>query len=75
MFLLEKIRKMDEQIDRAFVYAQRIRHNSQQVGNNVHRYQQSMAETNVFLKDIENNVHRYQQSLPLFSNIKDFIKY
>jgi len=30
---------MDEQIDQAFVYAQRIRHNARQVKMDVHQYQ------------------------------------
>jgi hypothetical protein len=54
MFLLENMRNIDEQIYWASVYAQRIRHNVQQVGRDVQLYQQSMAETDVFLRDIEN---------------------
>jgi hypothetical protein len=54
MFLLENMRNIDEQIYWASVYAQRIRHNVQQVGRDVQLYQQSMAETDAFLRDIEN---------------------
>ena len=44
MFLLEKMRNMDEQIDWASIYARRICHNARQVGKDVHWYQQSMAD-------------------------------
>jgi hypothetical protein len=54
MFLLENMRNIDEQIYWASVYAQRIRHNVQQVGRDVQLYQQNMAETDAFLRDIEN---------------------
>ena len=54
MFLLENMRNIDEQIYWASVYAQRIRHNVQQVGRDVQLYQQSMAVTDAFLRDIEN---------------------
>ena len=54
MFLLENMRNIDEQIYWACVYAQRIRHNVQQVGRDVQLYQQNMAETDAFLRDIEN---------------------
>jgi len=45
---------MDEQIIRASVYARRISLNTQQVGRDLHRYQQSIAETDFFLRDIRN---------------------
>jgi len=54
MFLLEKIRNMDEKMDQVFVYAQRICHDAQQVIRDVHLYQQSMTEIDAFLRDIEN---------------------
>jgi hypothetical protein len=54
MLLLKKMRNRDEQIDQGSIYARRIHHNTWQVGRNIHRYQQSMAETDVFLRDIEN---------------------
>jgi len=43
-----------EQIDQGSIYARRIHHNAWQVGRDIHRYQQSMAETDAFLRDIEN---------------------
>ena len=59
MFLLEKMRNMDEQIDRASIYTWRIHHNAQKIGRDVHRFQQSMAETDSFLRDIENKVFAF----------------
>jgi len=54
MFLLEKIRNMDEKMDQVFVYARRICHDAQQVIRDVHRYQQSITEIGAFLRDIKN---------------------
>jgi hypothetical protein len=54
MLLLEKISNMDEHIERASVYARRICLNTRQVGRDLHRYQQSIAEIGAFLIDIGN---------------------
>jgi hypothetical protein len=54
MLLLEKMSNMDEHIDWAFIHAQRIHLNAQQVGIDLHRYQQSIAETGAFLRNMGN---------------------
>ena len=45
---------MDEQIEQASVYARRICLNTWQMGRDLHRYQQNIAETDAFLRDIGN---------------------
>ena len=51
MLLLEKMRNMDKQIDRASVYTQRIYYNAQHVGKDVHRYQHNMNEIDAFFQE------------------------
>ena len=53
MILSENISNTNEQIERASIYARRVRFNARQVGRDFHRYQQSIAETD-FLRDIGN---------------------
>ena len=55
MILLKKISNTDEQIEWAFVYAKRVHLNARQVGRELHRYQQSMAKTDAFLRNIGNS--------------------
>jgi hypothetical protein len=45
---------MDKQIDWASIHVRRIHHNARQVGKDVHWYQQNMAGTDAFFKNIEN---------------------
>jgi chromosome segregation ATPase len=54
MLLIEKMTKTDEQIDEAAAHAQIIRINARNVGGDIIRYHQSLAETDAFLGKIEN---------------------
>ena len=52
--LLEKMSKMDEQMDEAAAHARVIRTNTRNVGSDIIRYRRSLAETDAFLETIEN---------------------
>ena len=54
MLLLEKMAKVDEQMDEVAIYARIIRANARRVGRDIFRYRQSLAETDAFLEKIEN---------------------
>ena len=54
MLLIEKMSKMDEQMDEAAVHARVIRINTRNVGRDIIRYRRSLAETDAFLEKIEN---------------------
>ena len=54
MLLIEKITKMDEQMDEVVVHARIIRINERNVGRDIIRYRRSLAETEAFLGKIEN---------------------
>ena len=54
MLLIEKMSKMDKQMDEAAAHARIIRINARNVGRNIIRYHQSLAETDDFLEKIEN---------------------
>jgi hypothetical protein len=54
MLLIEKMAKVDEQMDKAAIHARIIRANAQRVGRDIFRYRQSLAETDAFLEKIEN---------------------
>jgi hypothetical protein len=54
MLLIEKMAKVDEQMDGAAIHARIIRANARRVGRDIFRYRQSLAETDAFLEKIEN---------------------
>jgi len=54
MLLMEKMAKVDEQMDEAAIHARIIRANARRVGRDIFRYRQSLAETDAFLEKIEN---------------------
>ena len=54
MLLIEKMAKVDEQMDEAAIHARIIRANARRVGRDIFRYRQSLAETDAFLEKIEN---------------------
>ena len=54
MLLMEKMAKVDEQMDEAAIHARIIRANARRVGRDIFRYRQSLAETDAFLENIEN---------------------
>ena len=54
MLLIEKMTKMDEQMDKAAGHARVIRINARNVGRDIIRYHRSLAETDIFLEKIEN---------------------
>jgi predicted transcriptional regulator len=54
MLLIEKMAKVDEQMDEAAIHARFIRANARRVGRDIFRYRQSLAETDAFLEKIEN---------------------
>jgi hypothetical protein len=54
MLLIEKMTKINEQMDKAAAHAQIIRINAWKVGGDIIRYCQSLAETDAFLGKIEN---------------------
>jgi hypothetical protein len=68
MLLIEKMTKTDEQIDEAAAHAQIIRINAQNVGGDIIRYHQSLAETDAFLGKIENRGFAF---LPL---VREFVE-
>lgn len=53
MLLLEKINRLNEQVDQDIVYARRISHNARKVERDIHQYQYGLIETNAFIRDIE----------------------
>jgi len=54
MLLMEKMAKVNEQINEAAIHAWIIRANARRVGRDIFRYRQSLAETDAFLEKIEN---------------------
>eukprot|EP00258_Populus_trichocarpa_P033489 XP_024449508.1 uncharacterized protein LOC112326280 [Populus trichocarpa] len=54
MLLMEKMAKVDEQMDEAAIHARIIRTNARRVGRDIFCYRQSLAETDAFLEKIEN---------------------
>jgi len=54
MLLIEKMTKIDEQMDEAAAYARIIRINARKVGGDIIRYRRSLVETDAFLGKIEN---------------------
>ena len=54
MLLIEKMTKIDEQMEEAAAYARIIRINARNVGGDIIRYRRSLAETDAFLGKIEN---------------------
>jgi len=54
MLLIEKMAKVDEQMDEVAIHARIIRANARRVGRDIFRYRQSLAETDAFLEKIEN---------------------
>jgi chromosome segregation ATPase len=54
MLLIEKMAKVDEQMDEAAIHARIIRANARRVRRDIFRYRQSLAETDAFLEKIEN---------------------
>ena len=54
MLLMEKMAKVDEQMDEAAIHARIIRANARRVGRDIFRYRQNLAETDAFLEKIEN---------------------
>ena len=54
MLLMEKMAKVDEQMDEAAIHARIIRTNAWRVGRDIFRYRQSLAKTDAFLKKNEN---------------------
>ena len=54
MLLIEKMAKVDEQMDEAAIHARIIRANARRVGRDIFRYRRSLAETDAFLEKIEN---------------------
>jgi len=54
MLLIEKMAKVDEQMDEAAIHARIIRANARRVGRDIFCYRQSLAETDAFLEKIEN---------------------
>jgi hypothetical protein len=54
MLLMEKMAKVDEQMDEAAIHVRIIRANARRVGRDIFRYRQSLAETDAFLEKIEN---------------------
>jgi hypothetical protein len=54
MLLIEKMAKVDEQMDEAAIHARIIRANARRVGRDIFRYRQSLAETDALLEKIEN---------------------
>jgi hypothetical protein len=54
LLLIEKLSKMDKQMDEAAAHARVIRTNARKVGRDIIRYRQSLAETDAFLESIEN---------------------
>jgi len=55
MLLIEKMTKIDEQMEEAAAYARIIRINARNVGGDIIRYRRSLAETDAFLGKIENH--------------------
>jgi hypothetical protein len=68
MLLIEKMTKIDEQMDEAAAHAQIIRINARKVGGDIIRYRRSLAETDAFLGKIENRDFAF---LPL---AKEFVE-
>jgi len=54
MLLIEKMAKVDGQMDEAAIHARIIRANARRVGRDIFRYRQSLAEIDAFLEKIEN---------------------
>ncbi|KAL9376375.1 hypothetical protein Peur_030496 [Populus x canadensis] len=54
MLLIEKMAKVDEQMDEAAIHARIIRANARRVGRDIFRYRRSLAETDAFLEKIKN---------------------
>ena len=54
MLLIEKISKMDKQMDEVVAHARIVRINARNVGRDIFRYRRSLAETDAFLGKIEN---------------------
>ena len=52
MLLIEKITKMDEQMDKAAAHVRIVRINAQNVGGDIIRYRRSLAETDAFLEKL-----------------------
>ncbi|XP_061981445.1 uncharacterized protein LOC133701522 [Populus nigra] len=55
MLLIEKMTKIDEQMDEAAAHARIIRINARNMGGDIIRYRRSLAETDAFLGKIENH--------------------
>ena len=53
MLLIEKMSKMDEQMDEAAAHAWVIKTNARNVGRDIIHYYRSLAETDAFLEKIE----------------------
>ena len=68
MLLIEKMTKTDEQMDEAAAHARIIRINAWNVGGDIIRYRQSLAETDAFLRKIENRNFAF---LPLAKEFVD----
>ena len=68
MLLIEKLSKMDEQMDEAAAHARVIRINARNVGRDIIRYQRNLAETDAFLESIENRGFAF---LPLAKDMAD----
>ena len=68
MLLIEKLSKMDEQMDEAAAHARVIRINARNVGRDIIRYQRNLAETDAFLESIENRGFAF---LPLAKDVAD----
>ena len=68
MLLIEKMSKMDEQMDEAAAHARVVRTNARNVGRDIIRYRRSLAETDAFLETIENRRFAF---LPLAKDVAD----
>ena len=66
MLFIEKMTKMDEQIDEATAHARIIRINARNVGRDIICYHRSLAETDAFLEKIKN---RGSAFLPLAKEV------
>jgi hypothetical protein len=68
LLLMEKMAKIDKQMDEAAIHAHIIRANAQNVGRDILRYRHSLVETDAFLRKIE---HRGLAFLPLASDMDE----
>jgi hypothetical protein len=68
LLLMEKMAKIDKQMDEAAIHAHIIRANAQNVGSDILRYRHSLVETDAFLRKIE---HRGLAFLPLASDMDE----